>query len=122
LGRITLRRLLGSLAGGSIIQKEYAEPVSQKILRLAAAKIAFSGDEQSRPALLFDGGENLLLIFDDGIEGALILQNGALILFYGFLIALNLLLIGKNLFLIRDDLLLIRNDVPLGHYFQASRP
>jgi hypothetical protein len=93
-----------------------------KILRLAAAKIAFSGDEQSRPALLFDGGENLLLIFDDGIEGALILQNGALILFYGFLIALNLLLIGKNLFLIRDDLLLIRNDVPLGHYFQASRP
>jgi hypothetical protein len=87
--------------------------VSQKLLRLAAAENCIQRRRANRPALLFDGGENLLLIFDDGIEGALILQNGALILLYGFLIALDLLLIGENLFLISDDLLLIRDDVPL---------
>jgi len=48
--------------------------------------------------LLFDSSENLLLIFDDGVQGALILENGALILLNGFLIGPDLLLIGENLF------------------------
>ena len=87
---------------------------SRNILRLAAA-IAQRRRAKHRELLLFDSGENLLLILDDGIEGALILQNGALIFLNGFLIGLDLLLIGENLFLIGDDLLLIRDDVPLGH-------
>jgi hypothetical protein len=124
MGKLTVARLLGEPEGGSIIQKEYAMTIAGARHRQCKARTraptgwkAADGAERLKTSsckmLFVKRRQDLLLIFDDGVQAALILQNGGLILLYGFLIGFNLFLIGENLFLIGENPPLIRDDMPL---------
>jgi hypothetical protein len=65
--------------------------------------------------LLLEQGQDLLLIFEDGVQAALVFQDGALILFDGVLIGLDLLLVGDDGLLIVENLFLISNNGAFGH-------
>jgi hypothetical protein len=65
--------------------------------------------------LLLKQGQDLFLIFEDGVQAALVFQDGALILFDGVLVGLDLLLVGDDRLLITENLFLISDDGALGH-------
>jgi hypothetical protein len=74
-------------------------------------EITSGGEQTSTRALFFDRGKNLFLIFDDGVENALILQDGALVPFNTVLVSFDLVLIGDDFLLVAQDLFLIGDDI-----------
>jgi hypothetical protein len=69
--------------------------------------------------LLPEQGQNLFLIFEDGVQAALVFQDGALVLLYGVLVGLDLFLVGDDRLLIAENLFLIGDDGALGHFVCA---
>jgi hypothetical protein len=91
-----------------VAKKRTERPTTQWVFAAA-----FDCAARSRAALLRDRSQDLLLIFDDGLQAALIFQNGRLVLLYCLLILLDFVLISedralilKNFFLVGDNILL----------------
>jgi hypothetical protein len=64
---------------------------------------------------LFQLGQDSFLIFDDGVQGGLILQDGGLVLLNDFLIGGDGFLVGEDGLLVLQDLFLIADYVLFGH-------
>jgi hypothetical protein len=69
--------------------------------------------------LLLEQSQDLFLIFEDGVQAALVFQDGALILLDGVLVGLDLFLVGDDRLLIVENLFLIGDDGALGHVVYA---
>jgi hypothetical protein len=65
--------------------------------------------------LLPEQRQDLFLIFEDGVQAALIFQDSALIFLYGVLVGFDLFLVGNDHLLIAENLFLIGDDGALGH-------
>jgi hypothetical protein len=71
--------------------------------------------ERRERSLFAEQRENSLLILDDGVQGALILQDGGLVLLDRLLIRFDFTLIGDDRLLIPQNAFLICDDVFFGH-------